>query len=213
MSGGPEVHSPEGGLDAGLQELGIRVPTTALARASRELLAAEAPPYLVNHSVRSYAFAVLLANAAGQSYDAEICYVASLLHDVGLLPRFDRGNCFEVDGATAGLDLARRLGLDAASAAPIGRAIAWHMAAIEPMDPPEASLLWWSTGVDVYGDRLDEVPPPTLVELLIRYPRLDFKRRFARAITQEANRKPDCRASTKLAEGMLDRIAAAPFSE
>ena len=47
--------------DATLATIGMTVPDSALTRRARELIADVAAPFLVNHSVRSYAWAVELA--------------------------------------------------------------------------------------------------------------------------------------------------------
>ena len=48
-----------------LRRIGIPVPDSAFSLAARELIATVAPPYLVNHSVRAYAWAVELARHDG----------------------------------------------------------------------------------------------------------------------------------------------------
>jgi hypothetical protein len=47
--------------------------------------------------------------------------------------------------------------------------------------------------------------------LLAAYPRLDFKRDFAAAFTDQAARRPTCRVAEMVATGKLEAIAAAPF--
>ena len=87
--------------------IGIPVPdSSALARA-RELIADVAEPFLVNHSVRSYAWAVELAQHDRLKFDAEILYVSALLHDIGLVPAYDLGGSFEIDSAIAAKRLMR----------------------------------------------------------------------------------------------------------
>ena len=188
------------------------VPDSALARRARELAAADAPAFLVNHSVRSYAWAVELAARDGLDFDPEILYVAAVLHDVGLVPAYDLGGCFEIDGAIA----AERLVADAREPAARGRAIydviALHQAeAMAPDAPTEVVLLWDATGVDVSGDRLPDVRPEMAAAVLAAYPRLDFKREFTARFADQASRKPACAAARMVAAGFLDEVAAAPF--
>ena len=80
-------------LDAGARSV--------FARHARELITTVAPPFLVNHSVRAYAWAVELALHDKLRFDPEILYVSAILHDIGLVPEYDLGGCFETDGAIA----------------------------------------------------------------------------------------------------------------
>ena len=61
----------------------LRVPDSAAARAAERELEELAPPFMVNHSLRTYWFSRLLGETNTMSYDDEVLYVASLLHDIG----------------------------------------------------------------------------------------------------------------------------------
>jgi len=88
-------------MDEALTRLGMPVPDSALALRARELIADVAAPFLVNHSVRVYAWAVELARHDRLQFDPEILFVSAMLHDIGLVPAYDVGGCYEVDGAIA----------------------------------------------------------------------------------------------------------------
>lgn len=201
-------------LDPALTAIGIPVPDTALARDARDLIAEVAQPFLVNHSVRAYAWAVALAEHDGLRFDVEILYVAAVLHDIGLLPAYDLGGCFEVDGAVAGRSFALAHGAPEPRAAAIAAVIERHMAAELPPDATvEDSLLSDSTGVDVTGYRYRDVRPALVPPVLGAYPRLDFKREFTALFVDQAGRKPHCPVATMVRGGKIDAIAAAPFTE
>jgi hypothetical protein len=70
---------------------GVTVPDISLVARSMEEARALSEPYLFNHAVRSWLFAVQLAELQGLSYDEEVVAVASLLHDVGLTSEY-QGN-------------------------------------------------------------------------------------------------------------------------
>jgi len=204
--------SKGGALEPALRGLGMPVPDSDFARRARELLLEAEAPYLVNHSIRAYAWAVGLAEHDDLAFDPEILYVAALLHDIGLVPAYDLGGCFELDGAVAARRFATRLGQAAERADAIHDVIALHMAAELPLEvPSEVPLLWDSTGVDVTGYRLADVPPRVVPPVLEAYPRLDFKVEFAARFAEQASRKPSCRVAAMVAAGSLARIAAAPF--
>ena len=66
-------------MDEALTRLGMPVPDSALARRARQLITDVAAPFLVNHSVRVYAWAVELARHDRLRFDPEILYVSSML--------------------------------------------------------------------------------------------------------------------------------------
>jgi HD domain len=190
------------------------VPDTALARDARDLVAEVAWPFLVNHSVRAYAWAVALAERDGLAFDVEILYVAAVLHDIGLVAAYDAGDCFEVDGAVAAREFVLAHGGPPDRASRIHDVIARHMAAEQPPDATvEDHLLDASTGTDVTGYRFGDIPAELVPPILAAYPRLDFKRRFAALFEDQAARKPHCRVAEMVRTGKLAAIAKAPFAD
>jgi hypothetical protein len=196
-----------------LRALGIPVPDSAIARRAEELIADVEPAFLVNHSARAYAWAVELAWHDELRFDAEILYVSALLHDIGLMPEYDIGGCFEIDGAIATERFALEHGQTAARARAMYDVVALHMlAAVPPGSTVEDVLLNDSTGVDVTGYRIADVRPDAIPTVLAAYPRLDFKQGFAAMFVDQAARKPTCRVAEMVATGKLEAIARAPFA-
>ena len=199
-------------MDEALTGLGMPVPDSTLARRARELIAGVASPSFVNHSVRVFAWAVELARHDRLQFDPEILYVSAMLHDVGLVPPYDLGGCYEVDGAIAAERLVGEAGEPEARGRAIYDAIALHNDETLPPDPaPEVVLLWDSAGTDVTGHRFADVRPEIIPGLLAAYPRLHFKREFTTLLVDQASRKPACPAAEMIATGILDEIAQAPF--
>jgi hypothetical protein len=198
--------------DSALAALGMPVPDSAFAKGARELITTVAPPYLVNHSVRAYAWAVELALHDDLRFDPGILYVSAILHDIGLVPAYDKGGCFELDGA----DAAEAFSIDAGQPSDRARAIydviALHMADELPPEPAaEVALLWDSTGTDVTGHRYADVRRAIVPPVLAAYPRLDFKREFAAAFADQASRKPTCTVAAMVRTGKLEAINRAPY--
>ena len=199
-------------IDEALTRLGMPVPDSALARRARELVTDVAAAFLVNHSVRCYAWAVELARHDQLQFDPEILYVSAMLHDIGLVPAYDLGGCYEVDGAIAANRLVGEAGEPEARAQAIYDVIALHNNEELPPDPAaEVVLLWDSAGTDVTGDRFTDIRPAIVPGLLAAYPRLDFKREFTALFVDQASRKPSCLAAEWVAKGMVEEIAQAPF--
>ena len=183
----------DGTHDAALAALGMPVPDSAIAGQARELITTVAPPFLVNHSVRAYAWAVELAHHDGLAFDAEILYVSAMLHDIGLVAAYDLGGCFETDGAIA----AERFALEhGAAGGPRACDLRRHRAAhgrrrCRRSPRPEVVLLWDSTGTDVTGYRFADVRRAVVPEVLAAYPRLDFKREFGAAVRRSGGAQAD----------------------
>jgi hypothetical protein len=192
----------------------LPIPDSRIAGRAAELVRTWSPDFLTNHCFRSYAWSVALADRDRVRFDAELLYVAALLHDLGLAARFDTGRCFEEDGAGAAAELAAAEGWSDERREALAEAIRLHVAAeIELEDGPEAYLLWHATGLDVTGHRHGDLTPQTIETVVTTYPRLNFKRGFTDLIADQAARKPNpnCWATRAAAEGIGERIAAAPF--
>jgi hypothetical protein len=199
-------------MDEALTRLGMPVPDSVLARRARERITDAAAPELVNHSVRCYAWAVELARHDGLTFDPEILYVSSMLHDIGLVPAYDLGGCYEVDGAIAAERLAREAGAPDDRARAIYEVIALHNDETLPADAaPEVVLVWDAAGVDVTGERFDDVRSAIIPAVLAAYPRGEFKRAFTAHLVDQASRKPTCPAVAMITKGILEEIAQAPF--
>ena len=199
-------------MDEALTRLGITVPDSALARRARELITDVAAPWLVNHSVRSYTWAVELARHDRLEFDPEILYASAMLHDIGMVPAYDLGGDYAVDGAIAAQRLADEAGEPEPRARAIYDAIALHNDETMPPDPAaEVVLLWESTGVDVTGERITDVRSAIIPAVLAEYPRLDFKREFSARFVDQVSRKPTSQAAEMAARGILEDIAQAPY--
>jgi hypothetical protein len=198
--------------EAALRDLGMPVPDSALANHARELLTTVAPPFLANHSVRAYAWAVELARHDALEFDPEILYVSAMLHDIGLVPAYDVGGCFETDGAIAAERFALEQGAAPDRARAIYDVIELHMADELPPEPAsEVVLLWDSTGTDVTGHRYADVRRAVVAQVLGAYPRLAFKREFGALFADQAARKPTCSVARMMATGKLEAINRAPY--
>ncbi|WP_405439338.1 HD domain-containing protein [Streptomyces avidinii] len=186
---------------------------TASARAAHEIAAGYADTTLLNHSVRSYAFAARYAQQHELAYDAELLYVSALLHDLGLTAPFDSHTLpFEEAGGHVARVLTAGLGWPAARRARAEEVIVLHMRDdVSAAEDVESHLLQVGTSADVSGLGLASFDPAFTADLLAAHPRGDFGAAFLALVEDQAVRKPDCAAAAYVAGGAAVRIAANPL--
>jgi hypothetical protein len=106
---------------------GVSLPDSAMAREATELVRDTATPLLFNHSSRVYCFAALAGERQGVSFDAELLYIASMFHDMGLTARYSSPtDRFEVDGANAARDFLSHHHIDQQQIDTVWAAVALH---------------------------------------------------------------------------------------
>ncbi len=191
----------------------VAIPTTAAAAAAREVAAEFCSPALLNHSERSYLFAVGFASVYGLEYDAELLYVSALLHDLGLTEAFDNHRiAFETAGGYAAWALTAGAGWPVDRRRRTVEVIERHMwPSVDPVMDPEGHLLEIATGLDISGARPEVLPPGYLTEVLDRFPRLDIGAEFTACLTEQATRKPDTAAARLVAGGLADKLRDHPL--
>ncbi len=194
-------------------------PDSAAAKRAESLCREASPEYLLQHCNRSYLWARLLASLYGLSVDAEVLYVAAMLHDMGLTEQQgaaeDRPACFSSIGAERAGEILDDAGWDAHRRDIVCEAITLHLnLAVELDDGPEAHLLNQATALDTTGLRLWKLQPDVIKRVIEQHPRLGQNAALATCWRAEAQRFPDSRA------GWLEhrlkfsrRLASAPFAE
>lgn len=172
----------------------LRPPDSSLATDAEEAAEELLSPAVLNHSRRSYAWGAALAALDGITFDRELLYVAALFHDTGL-PSPMRSVDFSLRSAAFARDFADAHGLSPRTRELIANAIALHHTpGVVLEDGPEAYLLSAGAGVDVFGLRVQRLPDAVRRDVVARYPRLGFKREFARLFRLEAKQVPRGRA-------------------
>lgn len=165
-------------------------PSSALVSAAEQALA-EAPPYLVAHSFRTYAFGALLGRRDGRTFDPECLLVASLLHDLGLVHR-EGAACFARRGAERALGVLLAAGAGRPFAEAVADAITMHLN-VAPSGTVEAQLLRRGAGFDVVGDEFASLAPETRTEVLSAWPRQGFGPAIVSHLESEATLHPETR--------------------
>ena len=182
---------------------GISIPRDAVSAKTWRWATRALPDYLLAHSVRAYCWGAAIATGEGWTFDRQILWTASLMHDYGLT-RIPRNTmCFEVEGAEIARGFLERAGLDPGAADRAAIAIILHMrAGVTLADGVESVLLDRATGLDVRGDGyelVDAVRPAVMEE----YPRGPFDRHFLSAIKREVAVRPTCESHRLLNDNDL----------
>jgi len=171
---------------------GITVIDTPLVSRAMEIARTHSEPFLFNHAVRSWLFAVRLGQLQGISHDAEVVAVGSLLHDVGLTESFAGPRRFEVEGADAARVFAREQGLDERRAQLIWDSVALNSTvSIGLYKETEVALCTAGIGVDWGGFQYDQIPPDEMDGILAAFPRLDMKQGFTDSVCRIVKTRPE----------------------
>jgi hypothetical protein len=191
---------------------GLLPPPGPATRAAREVVVRYSSEALANHCERSYLWSASLAQLKRIPYDAELLYVASMLHDLGLVPAFDNHLApFEDAGGDVGWVFGAGAGWPAERRDRVKEIIVRHMGpAVDPALDAEGHLLREGAALDIAGRNVDTWPAVFRAEVLRRYPRLTLVTEFAAAFENQARRKPGC-AAAAVASGVGARLAGNPL--
>jgi HD domain len=178
---------------------GIVLPDTALARAAAVIARAASPDFLFRHCLRTFVFAALLAAHDRIGYDAEMIFIAAVLHDLGLTTRYATADhCFEMDGADAAKAFLVSRGVAEARAELVWNAIALHTSMLVEHQPAQVGLIGSGAGADVFGSGIGFLPQEKLRALLTAFPRGGFNIQFRDLLADHCRRKPFAQRGTWL---------------
>jgi len=170
---------------------GVSVPDTPLISQTIEYAREHSEPYLFNHVMRSWLFAVILAQLKQSAHDAEVLAVATILHDLGLAKAFNGPLRFEVEGANAARAFARNAGIDGRRAQLIWDGVALNSTpSIGLYKEGEVALCTAGIGLDWGGWGYELLPEAQVATIVEAFPRLDMKQRFARAVCAIVETRP-----------------------
>lgn len=186
----------------------LLAPPTPVAALALEAVSRWSSTALVNHGIRSWAWARLRADALGLDHDPELLFVTAMLHDLGVTPAFDAHEmAFESAGGAAGWLFAAGAGWPLQRRERVREVIERHMwRSVDPLLDAEGHLLEVATSLDVSGAAPELWDTGTLRAVTQRHPRLEFTAEFAGCIHAQAGRKPTSPAarldaSQRIAEG------------
>ena len=170
---------------------GITVLDTPLIARAMDYARINSEPFLFNHAVRSWLFAVRLGQLQGVPHDPEVVAVGTLLHDLGLTDSFNGPKRFEIEGADAARAFAREQGLEDRQVQLIWDSVALNSTpSIGLHKEPEVALCTAGIGVE-FGFQYDGIPPNEMQSILAAFPRLKMKRRFTDSVCRIVRTKPE----------------------
>lgn len=162
---------------------GVSVPDTPLISRAIEYAREHSEPYLFNHVMRSWLFAVILAQLSESTHDTEVLAVTTILHDLGLTKAFDGPLRFEVEGANAARAFARNEGIDDRRSQLIWDGVALNSTpSISLYKETEVALCTAGIGLDWGGWGYDKLTEAQVAAIVDAFPRLEMKQRFTRAV-------------------------------
>jgi hypothetical protein len=172
---------------------GIKIPDSAMAHQAAELLLEHGTELLYNHSLRAFIFACLHGKKNNISYNAELLYISSLFHDLGLAPHYSSPDKrFEVDGANAAREFLKGHGFSRHDLQLVWDAIALHTSVgIAPYKEAEVALMNYGVSLDVVGRGYHNLLPEDREAIVQQFPRTDFKKKIIPAFFEGFRHKPD----------------------
>ena len=167
----------------------IRIPDSAIVRQAEALARSASSEWLFNHVMRCYWFSELFARAEGAKVDRELMFLSSVLHDIGLTDHGRGNHRFEIDGAIAARTFLVDKGVSRERAQGVFDNIALHPWDINLFRDDTSRLTEFGIVHDVVGLPGATLDPADAAEVIRRYPRLDFKRRFNAALERDIDGK------------------------
>jgi hypothetical protein len=205
---------------------GVSVPDGSLITAVIEHAHRLSEPYLFNHAMRSWLFAEAIGRIKGIDYDREVVAIGTILHDIGLTASVSGPNRFEVNGADAALSFIKGNGLSDRRAQLI-----WDLVALNSTPSlalhkePEVAIGTMGIGLDYGGFGLEAFSAADVERILLAFPRLKMKERFAETCCRFVTAKPETSYDNFLrdfgerfvpgykAMSTVDLLMNAPFDE
>lgn len=170
---------------------GVTVPESSLVDRAIRYARQKCEPYLFNHVMRSWLFAVRFGQHKGVTHDAEVVAVGTLLHDITLNESFAGPRRFEVEAADQVMSFAIEAGVDERRARLIWDCVALNSTpSIAFYKQPEVALATAGIALDAAGVQYNELPAEEIEAILAEFPRMELKDRFVRCFTHIAKTCP-----------------------
>jgi hypothetical protein len=171
---------------------GVAVPDTPVIGRAIEYAREKCEPYLFNHVMRSWLFAIRIGEIQQVEHDPEVLAVGTLLHDLTLNEDFAGPRRFEVEAADLARSFARGCGFGERHAQLVWDSVALNStASIGLYKEAEVALCTAGICLDVIGLQYALLPQDDITRIVDEFPRLEMKRRMSRCFCQIAETHPE----------------------
>ena len=205
---------------------GISVPNTPIIADALDYAQRLSEPYLFNHAVRSWLFAISIARAKNIDYESEVVAIGTILHDIGLTDSVTGPKRFEVNGADAARAFVAERGLSDRRAQLIWDLVALNSTpSIGLYKEPEVAVGTMGIGLDWGGFGVGAIPTAEMADIVNAFPRLKMKEKFAQACCHVIQMRPETSSDNFLRDfgerfvpgykvvSAVDLLMNAPFEE
>ncbi|WP_189465901.1 HD domain-containing protein [Litchfieldella qijiaojingensis] len=195
----------------------VIAPDSAATRMADELAGRYYSQPLRLHCLRTYYFGSLWSQYYGLRVDAEVLYVASLLHDLGLSPDFsEQSSCcgFGIVGARKAKQAVAALQWPDERQRAVYEAISYHLNPYLSLakHEPEAVCLQRAAHLDVVGAGRHLLQTDIIASVHQRYPRDDFREEILATMTGMSH-APSSRATVLGKLGFSKLAASNPLDD
>jgi hypothetical protein len=172
---------------------GVAIPDSALARDTTAFVRDTSTELLYHHSRRVFIWGALAGEQRGLSFDAEMLYVGTMFHDIGLIAGHRSADeRFEIDGANAARRFLQEHGVPEDDVMTVWESIALHTTPEIPRyKQAEVELVSAGVELDVLGIGFDDLPRDVRDEVVAAHPRTGFKEGIVDAFADGMRLKPD----------------------
>lgn len=171
---------------------GVVVPDTEIVRKALEHAGKVYEPYLFNHVMRSWLFAVSLGRIQNIDHDEEVVALGTLLHDVTLSTSFRGPRRFEVEGADLARDFALEAGVVGHRAQLIWDSVALNSTpSIGLYKEPEVALCTAGICLDVVGLQYSRISAVEMRAIVEAFPRLGLKKKMTACFCHMVENTPE----------------------
>lgn len=185
-----------------------KFPDTKSCKDALHLVEKHSPKFLVNHSIRSYAFGLAMSHKIDKPVDKEVFFVGSIMHDIGLTKLSPQNSTFEIEGAKIARDFSLDHDFSTERTDLIHEMVALHNSVgVAHKCDPEIALLHFGAGADVAGLWVHDIHRQTLNEVLDAYHDEGCKEGMTKLIQEQVLRKPESYMSTMVELGFLNKMA------
>jgi hypothetical protein len=158
----------------------------AVANDAVALAAATCPPFLLSHNYRTFLFGRMLVPT---DLDEEAAFVASMLHDIGLVQPHSIASSFELLGAAAAEAFLRSHNWAHDRIQLVEQAIILHIEQ-DPLDVPEMRVFQLGAAFDMYGLLTDSIETAEIDAILAAHPRGTMAADIRNLVAAEIVRRP-----------------------